>query len=528
MRRIASFDVVDNMAGRLPASVVQISFGLGCTAAVMSMRWTLNAFVTAAGPYVLTYPAILVATLFGRWRSGLTTLISSALLIWFYVLPAGRVSGSVSPADGPRFVIDLVAMLFILGLAEIFRRAICEANESLATVDERTRSLLAAEAALRRSQRAEAVAQLAGGLAHGFNNLLAGISGNLELLERRFDEGRADDARRYIEAARSATRRAASLTQRLLAFSRHQTLDPRPTDVNALATGMLELIRRAAGPAISVGLIGTPDLWSISVDPWQLEIALLNLCINARDAMAPTGGRLTIETENIDSSELADAAPSVVEGRYVVIRVSDTGVGMSPEIVARAFDPLFTTKPLGQGFGLGLSTVYDFVRQSNGQVRVDSTPGKGTTVSLFLPRADGPAEAMEEPASAAITSPGAATILVIDDEPTIRDCVVESLRENGYNTREAGDGPTGMQVLQSGKVDLLVVDIGLPGGMNGTQVADAARAEDADLKILFVTGYPQNVALNGEPLQKGADLIMKPFALTEFIDKVGALLGPRG
>ncbi len=525
VRRIAHFAVVEIASGRVPTPLVQVGFGLGCTATAMSAQWILARFESATGPYALTFLAILVATLFGRWRSGLTTLVASALLIWFVILPGGQVFGAVLSADQPRFIVDILVMLLILGFAEIFRRAICEADESLAAVDRHARALLAAEAALRQSQRMEAIGQLTGGLAHGFNNLLAGISGNLELLGRGLGEDRLADASRYIEAAKDAARRAASLTQRLLAFSRHQTLDPQPTDVAALATGMLELIRRTVGPTISVGVISPPNLWEAAVDPWMLEVNLLNLCLNARDAMTPNGGRLTIEIENVDGADFADAGDPALQNRFVAVRVSDTGVGMSAEMVARAFDPFFTTKPAGTGTGLGLSTVYGFVEQSGGRTRIESTPGKGTTIHLLLPRNERSVDAAVAPAPVAPASASRAKILVIDDEPTIRDVVVEVLRDEGYETGEASDGPTALNILRAdANIDLLVVDVGLPGGMNGREVAEAARADRADLKVLFVTGYAVNVALNGEPLEANTMVITKPFAVSDVVESIGALL----
>ena len=336
--------------------------------------------------------------------------------------------------------------------------------------------LAAAQEALRQSQKSEAVGQLTGGIAHDFNNLLAGISGSLEVAETRLAQNRPAETHRYIGVAQGAARRAAALTQRLLAFSRRQTLDPKPTDVNRLVAGMEELIRRAIGPELELEIIGAGGLWPSRVDASQLENALLNLAINARDAM-PNGGRITIETANKWLDDRAARERDVPPGQYISICVTDTGTGMAPDVAARAFDPFFTTKPLGQGTGLGLSMIHGFVRQSGGQVRIYSEPGHGTTMCIYLPRSDADAEdsAGDAPARARDGAPGE-TVLVIDDEPTVRMLIVEVLEEAGYRALEAADGPAGMKILHSDtRIDLLITDVGLPGGMNGRQVADAAR-----------------------------------------------------
>ena len=400
-------------------------------------------------------------------------------------------------------------------------------NETLEQqVAERTAELMAAEEALRQSQKMEAVGQLTGGIAHDFNNLLAGIIGSLELLERRISEGRLGGVERYITAAQSAARRAAALTQRLLAFSRRQTLDPRPTDLNRLIAGMEDLLRRTVGPSVTMEVVQAGGLWPTRVDPSQLENALLNLCINARDAMSPAGGRLTIETANkwLDAHHARER--ELPPGQYVSLCVTDTGTGMSPEVIARAFDPFFTTKPVGQGTGLGLSMIYGFVRQSGGQVRIYSEVGHGTTMCVYLPRHHGEAE--EE----AVAAPGAAdaagdgqTVLVIDDEPTVRMLIVEVLEERGYLAIEAADGPSGLRILQSDtRIDLLITDVGLPGGLNGRQVADAARTTRPELKVLFITGYAENAVVGNGHLDPGMEVITKPFVMADLATKIRELV----
>jgi PAS domain S-box-containing protein len=394
-------------------------------------------------------------------------------------------------------------------------QALADLNATLEEqVRARTAELLAAEATLRQSQKMEAVGQLTGGLAHDFNNLLTGITGSLELMQTRLDQGKLNELGRYLHIAQVSAQRAAALTHRLLAFSRRQTLDPKPTALNQLVFGMDELIRGSLGPAVKLELDTAPELWAVLVDPNQLENALLNLCINARDAM-PDGGRVRIETRNrtLEASEAMGLELSA--GEYVELRVADTGCGMTPEVVARAFDPFFTTKPIGEGTGLGLSMVYGFARQSGGQIAIHSEPGRGTQVCLYLPRrlgGVGPGEVMA--GSTRLQRGGGETVLVVDDEPSVRLLVNEVLHEMGYNVLEAETGAAGLRILESDlTVDLLVTDVGLPGGMNGRQLADAARVRRPDLKILFITGYAENAVVGQGNLAPGMHILTKPFSL---------------
>ena len=385
--------------------------------------------------------------------------------------------------------------------------------------------LATAQEALRQSQKMEAIGQLTGGIAHDFNNLLAGISGSLELMENRLAQGRLTGLERYIAAAQGSARRAASLTQRLLAFSRRQTLDPKPTDLNRLVAGVEEMIRRTVGPAVTLEVVGAGGLWLTRVDPSQMENALLNLSINARDAM-PDGGRITIETANKWLDERAAKERELPPGQYVSLCVTDTGTGMAPDIVAKAFDPFFTTKPLGQGTGLGLSMIHGFVRQSGGQVRIYSEIGMGTTMCLYLPRYLGAlAEAAAPEAPHATDHGHGETVLIIDDEPTLRLLMAEVLEEAGYKILEASDGPAGLHILQSDtRIDLLITDVGLPGGMNGRQVADAARETRPGLRVLFVTGYAENAAIGNGHLDTGMQVITKPFVMTALGNKVREMI----
>ncbi len=388
--------------------------------------------------------------------------------------------------------------------------------------------LAEAQDALRQSQKMEAVGQLTGGLAHDFNNLLTGMMGNLELLQLRLTRGRTDDLDRFVIAAQGAGRRAAALTQRLLAFSRRQTLDPKPTDVNRLIAGMEELLRRTVGPQIEIEIVGAAGLWAANIDAGQLENAVLNLCINARDAM-PDGGRLTIETANKWLDDRSGRERDLPPGQYLSICVTDTGTGMSPATIERAFEPFFTTKPLGEGTGLGLSMIYGFARQSSGQVRIYSEEGEGSTVCVYLPRYLGDAPRADIANSQrVITGEGAGeTILVVDDEVTIRHLIDEVLDDAGYTVIGAADGSGGLKILQSdAHIDLLITDVGLPGGMNGRQVADAARALRPGLKVLFITGYAENAAVGNGHLDPGMELLTKPFTMEGLASKVADLLRP--
>jgi signal transduction histidine kinase len=406
-------------------------------------------------------------------------------------------------------------------------RRLRELNETLEQrVEDRTRELKRTEEALRQAQKMEAVGQLTGGIAHDFNNLLAGISGSLELLETRLTQGRLAETHRYIAVAQGAARRATILTQRLLAFSRRQTLDPRPTDVNKLVVGMEDLIRRSVGPDVDVAVVGADGLWLTKIDPSQLENSLLNLCINARDAMAPNGGRLIIATANTWLDERAARERDLSPGPYISLSVTDTGSGMAPEVIARAFDPFFTTKPLGEGTGLGLSMVYGFARQSGGQVHIRSEIGKGTTLDLYLPRLIGAADNVDDaPAPLDIERGAGETVLIIDDEPSIRMLIAEVLQELGYTAIEADSGANGLRILQSDtRIDLLITDVGLPGGLNGRQVADAARLVRPDLKVLFITGFAENAVVAGGHLAAGMAVITKPFVLSALGQKVRDLI----
>ncbi|HZH10158.1 MAG TPA: PAS domain S-box protein [Microvirga sp.] len=389
-------------------------------------------------------------------------------------------------------------------------------------------ALRQAEEALRQAQKMEAVGQLTGGIAHDFNNLLTGIVGSLDMLQNRIAQGRTDNVERYVKAAMTSANRAAALTHRLLAFARRQPLDPKPVDANKLVKSMEDLLRRTLGETIELQVTPDDELWLTLCDPNQLESSILNLAINARDAM-PDGGKLIIETANTNLDAAYTARhQSVAPGEYICISVTDTGIGMTPDVMARAFDPFFTTKPIGQGTGLGLSMIYGFAQQSEGHAHIYSELGTGTTVKLYLPRYRGEAE--EETVSAVPAKVPRAetgeTVLVVEDEPVVRGLIIDVLKDLGYIALEAADGPSALRILQSRqRIDLLVTDVGLPG-LNGRQVADHARERRPDLKILFITGYAENAAVAQGFLEPGMEMITKPFAVDVLTSRIRKMIEP--
>lgn len=455
---------------------------------------------------------------------------------YYWVEAHGRVDYDANgiPVSFPGIVIDINDRR---GLEAERNRAITELRESEARIREMNDTLehrisialeerAKVEVALRQSQKMEAVGQLTGGLAHDFNNLLTGISGSLEMIKSNIQQGRYQSIERYSDAAQGAAKRAAALTHRLLAFSRQQTLEPKPTNVNRLALDMQDLIQRTVGPSIQVEVVGASGLWTAFVDVSQLENALLNLCINARDAM-PDGGKIMIETSNKFLDESASVLHHIDKGQYLSLCVTDSGIGMSPEVIARAFEPFFTTKPLGEGTGLGLSMIYGFAQQSGGQVHIYSEVGHGSTVCIYLPRHQG---LVDEATLDQIPVPMPRSeqheiVLIVDDEPTIRMLLSDVLEQLGYVAIEAGDSEEGLKILQKdSRIDLLITDVGLPGGMNGRQMADAARVSRPDLKVLFITGYAENSILSNGHLGTGMAVLTKPFALETIAQRIRSMI----
>ena len=492
--------------------------------------------------------AKIVATVHPDDQAGLATAIDEAIARggayahqyrvrradgrYYWIEANGRVDHGPdgTPLSFPGVLLDVDNRRAIEQERDRAAAALRALNETLEQrVAERTAELMKAEEALRQSQKMEAVGQLTGGLAHDFNNLLTAITGGLDLLQMRVAQGRTKDIGRYVDMAQGAAKRAAALTHRLLAFSRRQTLAPRSTDVSRLVADLEDLIRRTVGPEIRIETAMAAGLWNTLVDPSQLENALLNLCINARDAM-PDGGAIMIETTNASFDHPASADWDLPPGRYVAVSVSDTGTGMPPDVVARAFDPFFTTKPIGQGTGLGLSMIYGFARQSGGLVRIYSEVGRGTRVCMYLPRHAGE----EEHASGldgSVELPRARqgeTVLVVDDEASVRMLVTDVLGDLGYDALEAADGAGGMAILRTDvRIDLLVTDVGLPGGMNGRQVADAARELRPGLKVLFITGYAENAVLSHGHLDPGMHILTKPFAIDALAERMRSLIEGR-
>lgn len=411
-------------------------------------------------------------------------------------------------------------------LNESLERRVAERTRELAEINERLQVEISeraqTEEVLRHAQKMDAIGQLTGGIAHDFNNMLTGVLGALDLIQRRVAAGRVSEIDRYIDAAMSSANRAASLTHRLLAFARRQSLNPQPVDVSAMVVSMDELVRRTIGESIELEVDLNTALRLTNTDEHQLENALLNLVINARDAM-PDGGRLLIQTEVVHIAVLHD---SLAPGDYVRLSVQDTGSGMSGEVIARAFDPFFTTKPIGQGTGLGLSMVYGFINQTGGQVQIDSTEGQGTRIDLYLPCHF---EAVERhlPADQGQTPPRASQgerVLVVEDEPDVRMLVVDVLRELGYSVEVAADGAAALPFLQDARrIDLLVTDVGLPG-MNGRQLAEIARQHRPGLRVLFMTGYARNAQVRGDFLDAGMDMLTKPFSIDDLAQRVRGLI----
>jgi len=437
----------------------------------------------------------------------------------------GSVAGAISvlvDIDEQKRAQEKLAHVAEMLESQVAARTI-ELQNALSDLRKETAERAKAEAALRQSQKMEAVGQLTGGIAHDFNNMLTGIIGAIDLMRRRIASGRYDDLDRFMEAASTSAQRAAGLTSRLLAFSRRQLLDSKPTDINALVRSLSNLLHRAADENVSVAVETKDGIPAALVDANQLESAILNLVINARDAM-PQGGKLTVETSAVDLDEAyCEAHPGIASGPYVVIAVSDTGVGMTPELIEKAFDPFFTTKPLGQGTGLGLSMVYGFAKQSNGQVRIHSAPGQGTSVKIYLPAAE---QGAIQPAEHAQSSPQGAgqAVLLVEDDPSVRLLIGEVLSELGYRAIKASDANAAIKVLESSQaIDMMISDVGLPG-MNGRQLAEVAREYHPTVPILFVTGYAENAAIRADFLGTDMAVISKPFQVEELAAKISEML----
>lgn len=411
----------------------------------------------------------------------------------------------------------ILSVASIIAVAVLARHVIRSFH---ALCDERERSRDTAEALLR-AQRLEAVGQLTGGIAHDFNNLLQVILGNAELLSEQLrGEPRA---RALVELTRAAAERGADLTHQLLAFARRQTLAPQPTDIRALLEGMRRLLQRAIGGHIGIRFDVKEDLWPAMVDAAQLESAVMNLCINARDAM-PAGGRITIDAANVNIDVRGAQPEDLAPGAYVMLTVADTGSGMDAATLARAFEPFFTTKDAGKGTGLGLSTVYGFVKQSQGHITLQSARGRGTVVRIYLPRADAPPVPDTDTTGALALARGGESILVVEDDELVLEHVRSLLERLGYRVVTARTGEEALHTLRHGRFDLLFTDVMMPGGINGKALADAARQLQPGLPVLFTSGYADSALMNGGRIDADLELINKPYRQRELAARLRNML----
>jgi two-component system, NtrC family, sensor kinase len=427
-------------------------------------------------------------------------------------------------AMAAHLIFGFPATLLLVGMIGL---ALRRTNNLYAEIDRREQ----AESALRQAQRMEAVGNLTGGIAHDFNNLLMVILGNLEIAKKQLDNWTDTSRTRLERAVGNATQgaqRAATLTQRLLAFSRRQPLDPKPLNPAKQIAGISDLLRRALGETIDLEIVGAGGLWLAEADPAELESAVLNLALNARDAMRE-GGKLTIETGNTYLDEnYVKAGNDVTPGQYVMIAVSDTGTGMAKEIAEKAFEPFFTTKESGQGTGLGLSQVYGFVKQSGGHVKIYSEPGLGTSVKLYLPRSMARSEEASHKTEEIAGGSGHENILVVEDDSDVRDYVIETLRELNYNVMGAADANQALSIVASDRFnfDLLLTDVVLPG-MNGRELADQIKQKRPGVPVLFMTGYSRNAIVHHGRLDPGVDLIQKPVTQEALAARVREMLDAR-
>jgi signal transduction histidine kinase/ActR/RegA family two-component response regulator len=532
-------------------SLAGYAIAVALAVAALAVRLAIGSALTGFS-FITFFPAILLAAYLGGFRAGALCLALSTALSWYYLVEPARSFHLAWPSGHLAigfflFTAGLIVLL-VSGMNGAYARLRAverdraELNEQLERrVEERTRELRAANDELQAEivarqeaegraaqlQRLDAIGQLTGGVAHDFNNMLGIIMGNLELAQVKLAKGSVDILR-HVDGAMDGARRGATLTQRLLAFARKQPLAPVVTDVNVLVSSMSELLRRTLGEHVEVECVLAGGLWRTCVDPGQLESAVVNLAVNARDAM-PEGGRLTIETMNAHLDErYAETNPDAAAGQYVAVAVSDTGTGMPADVAAKAFEPFFTTKEVGRGTGLGLSQIYGYLKQSGGHAKIYSEPGHGTTIKLYFPRHLGPEEARSShlPAAEETMPRGQADelILVVEDEPAVRAATTETLRELGYSVVEAADGPSALSLLERwSEVTLLFTDMVMPG-MTGRELAEQVLLRRSDLKVLYTTGYTRNGIVHGGKLDAGVDLLPKPFSIDQLARKVRSVL----
>jgi len=521
-------------------------FGLATIALALLARFIL-ARQLAGFPFLVFFPAIFVTSFVCGWRAGAVAAVFGGFAARYFFIGGAfvpiRVAVTSTWVGYALYAFAVVIVLFLVSsmhsafrdfaesedkrkrLNEELESRVRERTVALEAANQRLRdeaaSLAAAEARIRQMQKMEAVGQLTGGIAHDFNNMLAVIVGSLDIAKRQLHVDPAK-SERFIANALEGAQRGAQLTSRLLAFSRQQPLDPRPLDANKLVRETSELLRRSLGENIRLETVLGDDLWSIFADAPQLESTLINLCVNSRDAM-PDGGNLTLRTakvrlDNTDGPGGVDQHP----GDYVAIVVHDTGSGMSPEVLARAFDPFYTTKAPGQGTGLGLSQVYGFVSQSGGHISIDSQPGTGTTVNIHLPRYVGsdPGEAVPSAKISPVALGNREVILVVEDEDRVRTMTVEALRDLGYEVISASGAQQALDELKSiPHLHLVVTDVVMPG-MNGPALADHIKALRPSVKVLYTTGYARNAVLSEGMLDREIGILQKPFTIDQLTLKV--------
>jgi signal transduction histidine kinase/CheY-like chemotaxis protein len=526
-------------AGLQERSLLAIGLGILMAAVAFGFRiWMGDALV--GFPFLTFFLAVAISSFLFGWRAGLSCAVVGGLLSWKYLIQTDETIVITAPSS-------LIALGFYTFTTGLFVLLTAAMQTSFAAYDKLTGELEVrvksrtselekinaklvseiagrsqAESQVRQLQKMEAVSRLTGGMAHDFNNMLAVIIGSLNLLQRRLAKGETEVGQ-FVDAALDGAQRAASLTQRLLAFSRQQPLAPEALDANRLVANMSDILNRTLGDEISVETVLAAGLWRAKADPHQLESCLLNLAVNAKDAM-PDGGKLTIETGNAHIDEAYAAEHEIAADQYVLIAVTDTGSGMAPDTLSKAFDPFFTTKPTGQGTGLGLSQVYGFARQSRGHVKIYSEVSVGTTVKIYLPRTT-EGGATEVPVAVASRAPlpvGSPNVfvLVVEDDARVRNFSAEALRELGYTVIEAANGSAALKIIEAGqRVDLLFTDVVMPE-MTGRQLADVAIQRLPDLKVLYTTGYTRNAVVHNGTLDAGTHLLQKPYSIEELALKV--------
>lgn len=490
------------------------------------LRIFLEPYVSGV-QFITFFPAVIITTLLSGWRAGALSVMLSTLAAWLLILhPQGQfasISGQEALALALFFVVAAMDVLFIGSMRLAIRRR-NELNATLeARVQERTRELVAFQQQLAHAEKLQALGQLTGGMAHDFNNMLAIIIGNLTMATRR-RAANNQDIDQLIANAIIGAERASELTKRLLAYARKQPLAPAPTDVNKACESVTELLRRTVEATISIECVRAGGLWKAFVDSPQLENAIVNLALNARDAM-PTGGRLTIETANAYlDEEYAAKHTDVSAGQYVLVSVSDSGMGMSPEVASKATEPFFTTKADGKGSGLGLSQVFGFIKQSSGHFAMYSEAGRGTTVRLYLPRFVGSEVKTEPPEKLPARGQGSEAVLVVEDDAEVRLMCTAALKDLGYEVLESASGAEALQQLErSDGVRVLLTDVVMPG-MNGRQLAEQAMKRHPGIRVLYMTGYSRNAIVHNSMLDPGVQLLVKPFTVDQLAKKIREVL----